>query len=665
MSKKEGDSIDALCFPNAEDYQNDFDTVNQILLGSGSYGQVYKMTLKSNPSQTCAVKIVQCINKKSYDQALKEVQLNRQINIHPNIIYFDKIYAWSETIPVQKYFLVFQMKLAKGSLKDLKEDEIKASRKTFSEISFLNIVNQLLQAFLFLQQKDLYHRDIKPENILYDKENEKIIARIADFGVSKALEHFKNNFKNTLVGTPLYLSPKLWEAYINGQYNDVKHNLEKSDVFSLGITLIQTYLLLQDQDIAGLNDVKQNKIPNILQKIYHEKIKELLTGMLNYDEKSRFTWQQALNCLNGSEKNNGSLEQNQNQGGSLQNREKHYALQIPYEKTITNKCQTIKLRKINQIFCQELNEITKGQIADDQSIIVFSDNYFIQINFEGQTILKKQIQNLKCVCFTEQPKKIIGLFENNTIQVLDDEMCQSFSLPSSSQQINIVCQMREANILIGLGNGEVQVLQFDKSFKVLNTLKDHTAQINLIFFDKYNQLLITSDSSRILSVRFLFSNKFSYLKLDYIAQHVELLNDTQIVVNGQKLNEILILHISHLQKEPGIKLEIKQTLSLQTGCVLSLINLSEKCLFVSTEKEIIIYDLQSIQQDSGHLLNNEMQQTFYYCNWIRDRGYLITNDGQRIMKWEIDYEKNQLYGTNRIQKTQTKKCCCCESCSIM
>jgi serine/threonine protein kinase len=41
--------------------------------------------------------------------------------------------------------------------------------------------------------------------------------RIADFGVSKALEHFKaNNVKNTLVGTPLYLSPKLWEAYING-----------------------------------------------------------------------------------------------------------------------------------------------------------------------------------------------------------------------------------------------------------------------------------------------------------------------------------------------------------------------------------------------------------------------------------------------------------------
>ncbi|CAD8086656.1 unnamed protein product [Paramecium primaurelia] len=664
MSKKEGDQIDALCFPNAEDYQNDFDTANQVLLGSGSYGQVYKMIFKSNPSQSCAVKIVQCINKKSYDLALKEVQLNRQINIHPNIIYFDKIYAWSETIPVQKYILVFQMKLAMGSLKDLKDNEIKANRKTYNEISFLNIINQLLQAFQFLQQKELYHRDIKPENILYDKENDKIIVRIADFGVSKALEHFKNNFKNTLVGTPLYLSPKLWEAYINGQYNDVKHNLEKSDVFSLGVTLIQTYLLLQDHDIAGLNDQKQNKIPNILQKIYHDKIKELLTGMLNYDEKSRFTWQQSINCLNGIDKINGSIEQNQ--GGSLQNKEKHYALHIPYEKTITNKSQSIKLRKINQIYCQELNEITKGQIADDQSIIVFSDNYFIEINFEGQVILKKQIQNLKCVCLIEQPRKIIGVFENNTIQILDDELSQPFSLTSSTQQINVISQMTEANVLFGFGNGEVQVLQhFDKTFKVLNTLKDHTVQVNLIYFDKLNQMLITSDSSRILSVRFLFNNKFSYLKLDYIAQHVELLNDTQIVVNGQKLNEILILHISHIQKEPGIKLEIKQTLSLQTGCVLSLINLSEKCLFVSTEKEIIIYELQSIQQDQGHLFNNDMQQTFYYCNWIRDRGYLITNDGQRIMKWEIDYEKNQLFGTNRIVKPQKKKCCCCESCSIM
>ncbi|CAD8173822.1 unnamed protein product [Paramecium octaurelia] len=664
MSKKEGDSLDALCFPNAEDYQNEFDTTKQVLLGSGSYGQVYKMTFKSNPSQNCAVKIVQCINKKSYDSALKEVQLNRQINIHPNIIYFDKIYAWSETIPVQKYFLVFQMKLATGSLKDLKDDEIKASRKTFNETTFLNIVNQLLQAFLFLQQKELYHRDIKPENILYEKENEKVVARIADFGVSKALEHFKNNVKNTLVGTPLYLSPKLWEAYINGQYNDVKHNLEKSDVFSLGVTLIQTYLLLQDHDISGLNDQKQNKIPIIIQKIYHDKIKELLTGMLNYDEKSRFTWQQAYNCLNGIDRINGSLEQNQG-GGSLQNKEKHYVVHIPYEKTIMNKSQSIKLRKINQIYCQELNEITKGQIADSQGIIVFSDNYFSEINFEGVAIQKRQIQNIKCVCLTEQPRKIIGLFENNTIQILDDEMSQPFSLDSAPQEINVICQMRDSNVLFGFSNGEVQVLQLlEKSLKVLNTLKDHTAQINLIYFDKLNQLLITSDSSRILSVRFLFNNKFSYLKLDYVAQHVELLSDTQIVVNGQRLNEILILHISHFQKEPGIKLEVKQTLYLQTGCVLSLINLSEKCLFVSTEKEIIIYDLKSIQQDSGHLFNNQMQQTFYYCNWIRERGYLITNDGQRIMKWEIDYEKTQLFGTNLV-KPQTKKCCCCERCSIM
>jgi hypothetical protein len=30
--------LDPLCFPNAEDYQNDFDTSTQVLLGSGSYG---------------------------------------------------------------------------------------------------------------------------------------------------------------------------------------------------------------------------------------------------------------------------------------------------------------------------------------------------------------------------------------------------------------------------------------------------------------------------------------------------------------------------------------------------------------------------------------------------------------------------------------------------
>lgn len=40
-----------------------------------------------------------------------------------------------------------------------------------------------------MNSKGLYHRDIKPENILYEIVNGKVLARITDFGVSKALQN--------------------------------------------------------------------------------------------------------------------------------------------------------------------------------------------------------------------------------------------------------------------------------------------------------------------------------------------------------------------------------------------------------------------------------------------------------------------------------------------
>lgn len=49
--------------------------------------------------------------------------MNRLINIHPNVIFIEKVYAWAEKSPVTRFVLVFCMKLAEGSLKDLAEKQ--------------------------------------------------------------------------------------------------------------------------------------------------------------------------------------------------------------------------------------------------------------------------------------------------------------------------------------------------------------------------------------------------------------------------------------------------------------------------------------------------------------------------------------------------------------
>lgn len=43
---------------------------------------------------------------------------------------------------------------------------------------------------------------------------------------------------NTIAGTPLFLAPKVWEAYIKRNEYNVVHDMVKSDVYSLGLVFL-------------------------------------------------------------------------------------------------------------------------------------------------------------------------------------------------------------------------------------------------------------------------------------------------------------------------------------------------------------------------------------------------------------------------------------------
>ena len=82
--------------------------------------------------------------------------------------------------------------------------------------------------------------------------------KITDFGVSRRLlEERYRTIQGTLVGTPVFLSPALWSEFERGNFQlekigKVQHNIEKSDIYSLGVTLLQCTLLLKNE-VCGLN----------------------------------------------------------------------------------------------------------------------------------------------------------------------------------------------------------------------------------------------------------------------------------------------------------------------------------------------------------------------------------------------------------------------------
>mmetsp|Transcript_6513 Transcript_6513/g.587 ORF Transcript_6513/g.587 Transcript_6513/m.587 type:complete len:117 (+) Transcript_6513:249-599(+) len=76
-------------------------------------------------------------------------------------------------------------------------------RKFLPESEALEVLKNLLSGFTELLEHGIIHRDLKPENILKAGD----IYKLADFGFARTVDNFKKQMLESLVGTPLYMSP--------------------------------------------------------------------------------------------------------------------------------------------------------------------------------------------------------------------------------------------------------------------------------------------------------------------------------------------------------------------------------------------------------------------------------------------------------------------------
>lgn len=92
----------------------------------------------------------------------------------------------------------------------------------------VELFGQLLDGFDYAHKNGVVHRDIKPSNILITKDNK---VKILDFGIAKLVEGDKSLTKTgTQMGSVLYMSPE----QVKGKHVD-----NRSDIYSLGVTLFQ------------------------------------------------------------------------------------------------------------------------------------------------------------------------------------------------------------------------------------------------------------------------------------------------------------------------------------------------------------------------------------------------------------------------------------------
>jgi len=144
-------------------------------------------------------------------------------------------------------------------------------------------LSQLVESFIYLQEKGIMHRDIKLANILLttnDDQNADI--RVADFGFARFLN--ENSFAATQLGTPLFMAPEIFNN---------EHYSYKADVWSLGVLsyeILTGTSVFTCRTLAQLKKMQQEEIK--FPEYMSNDAKSLINSMLTYDHANRPSFQQ-------------------------------------------------------------------------------------------------------------------------------------------------------------------------------------------------------------------------------------------------------------------------------------------------------------------------------------------------------------------------------------
>lgn len=148
-----------------------------------------------------------------------------------------------------------EMELADKSLKNEIYENLDQEQRTLktplTDEKYKQICTQLLQNMLSMHNNNIVHRDIKLDNILVINRYSDYV--LADFGVAEEITNLHENWiecsdsfsiVQSVAGTPQYFSPILRKAN-QSQQKVVKHDPFKSDIYSMGLILLEIHLLRQ------------------------------------------------------------------------------------------------------------------------------------------------------------------------------------------------------------------------------------------------------------------------------------------------------------------------------------------------------------------------------------------------------------------------------------
>ena len=271
------------------------------LLGKGSFGEVY-LSQKQDSNQLFATKK---INKAIADTKMRryfqyEIKILRILK-HPNIVKLEEI---KET--QNNYYIVMEY-VNGGALSDYLKKYKLLYQRPFPEEVVQYLMRQIVDALIYIHDKNVIHRDLKLENIMvsFDSEKDKeelnmmkAKIKIIDFGFAIILLS-DDYLVKTAVGTMLYMEPQILEKFYNQAKGDKSRGYGKeADIWSLGCIC---YELFRGKYPFEAKNIKElfTKINfdgrYTIPKTASKEIYSFLDKMLQYDGKARLSASELIN----------------------------------------------------------------------------------------------------------------------------------------------------------------------------------------------------------------------------------------------------------------------------------------------------------------------------------------------------------------------------------
>lgn len=213
-----------------------------------------------NPQIICVEKI---FNDK--ESILREIEAKKKRILNKNeylvnlLDYSVEVQTnWCSTFYLLKCFYEYMDKNLTGEIIDRKK--INGDKNRFKMEELTHLMYQQVHANAFLQERGIYHGDICPNTIFVSPKGEyKLAFRMNDLMTPERVQVDK-----AIKNEPLYLAPAFYEAVKQRSLDRMKHNQYKSDMFALGLTILQAGVMKTIQGIYVGDKFDQRVLEELL-----------------------------------------------------------------------------------------------------------------------------------------------------------------------------------------------------------------------------------------------------------------------------------------------------------------------------------------------------------------------------------------------------------------